>query len=38
MRLSVREGATGRPDEILSVLGLDPSAARIERTALTFAQ
>jgi len=34
MRLSVREGATGRPDEVLLALGLDPFATRIERTGL----
>lgn len=34
MRLSAREGATGRPEEVLESMGLDPTAARIERTAL----
>ncbi len=34
MRLSAREAATGRPDEVLLALGLDPFAARIERTRL----
>jgi len=34
MRLSAREGATGRPDEVLLALGLDPSAVRIRRTRL----
>jgi len=34
MRLTAREGATGRPEEVLEALGLDPTAARIERTAL----
>jgi radical SAM-linked protein len=37
MRLSAREGATGRPDEVLEALGLDPLAAEIERTSLTLA-
>jgi radical SAM-linked protein len=37
MRLSAREGATGRPDEVLEALGLDPLSAEIERTSLTFA-
>jgi radical SAM-linked protein len=37
MRLAARQGATGRPDEVLEALGLDPLAARIERTALTLA-
>ncbi len=34
MRLSAREAATGRPDEVLLALGLDPLAARIERVGL----
>jgi radical SAM-linked protein len=34
MRLASREGATGRPDEVLLALGLDPAAARICRTRL----
>ncbi|MCX6070567.1 MAG: TIGR03936 family radical SAM-associated protein [Chloroflexi bacterium] len=38
MRLSAREGATGRPDEVLEALGLDPLSAEIERTSLTFAE
>ena len=37
MQLSAREGATGRPEEVLGALGLDPLAARVERTALIFA-
>lgn len=32
MQLSAREGATGRPEEILSELGIDPYAARYIRT------
>jgi radical SAM-linked protein len=36
MRLSARESATGRPDEVLLALGLDPFAARIERTDLVL--
>lgn len=36
LRLTAREGATGRPDEVLLALGLDPSAARIERVELHF--
>lgn len=32
MQLSAREGATGRPEEILIELGLDPHAARYIRT------
>jgi radical SAM-linked protein len=34
MHLSARESATGRPEEVLDALGLDPSACRVERTAL----
>jgi radical SAM-linked protein len=34
MRLSAREGATGRPEEVLATLGLDPTTARVERTVL----
>ena len=36
MRLSARESATGRPDEVLLALGLDPFAALIERMELIF--
>lgn len=32
--LTVREGATGRPEEVLLALGLDPFAASVERTKL----
>ncbi len=35
-RLSAREGATGRPDELLLAMGLDPYAARIERITVLF--
>lgn len=34
MRLSAREGATGRPEEVIAALNLDPKAARIQRTLL----
>ncbi len=34
MRLAAREGATGRPEEVLDVLGIPIEAARIERTRL----
>jgi radical SAM-linked protein len=37
MRLTAREGATGRPEEVLAALGLDSTAARIERTGLNLA-
>jgi radical SAM-linked protein len=33
-RLSARESATGRPDEVLSAMGIDSSAARIQRTRI----
>jgi len=38
MRLSAREGATGRPEEVLLVLGLNLTDTRIERTALFLAK
>lgn len=34
MRLAAREGATGRPDEVLAELGFPIEAAHVERTAL----
>lgn len=36
MQLSAREGATGRPEEVLEALGLDPLAARVRRIDLIF--
>ena len=36
MRLSAREGATGRPEEVLDVLGISFEETRIERTRLIF--
>jgi hypothetical protein len=36
MVLSAREGATGRPEEVLAVLGIPVEEARIERTRLIF--
>jgi len=36
LRLSAREGATGRPEEVLSALGIDPLASRVHRTRLVF--
>ncbi len=36
MQLSAREGATGRPDEVLDALGLPIEAVRVERTRLIF--
>jgi radical SAM-linked protein len=37
MRLSARESATGRADEVLSHLGIDPYKSLIERISLNFA-
>ena len=34
MRLTAKEGATGRPEEVLLALDLDPSLAKIQRTDL----
>ena len=36
MRLAAREGATGRPEEVLAILEIPLEATRIERTKLTF--
>ena len=36
MRLTAREGATGRPEEVLDVMGIPLEDARIERTKLLF--
>ena len=36
MKLSAREGATGRPEEVLDVLGIAFDQTRIERTRLFF--
>lgn len=36
MRLTSREGATGRPDEVLDELGVALRDARVERTRLIF--
>jgi hypothetical protein len=36
MTLSAREGATGRPEEVLNALGIEPEYTRIERTRLIF--
>lgn len=37
MRLALTPSETGRPDEVLLALGLDPSAARIHRTEIVLA-
>jgi hypothetical protein len=36
MRLAAREGATGRPEEVLNALGIEPEYTRVERTQLIF--
>lgn len=36
MRLSAREGATGRPEEVLDALGIPFEETRIERTRIIF--
>jgi radical SAM-linked protein len=36
MKLAAREGATGRPEEVLDVLGIEFEGTRIERTRLIF--
>ena len=36
MRLSAREGATGRPEEVLAELGIQGNSTRIERSRLIF--
>jgi radical SAM-linked protein len=36
MKLTAREGATGRPEEVLDVLGIAFEGTRIERTRLIF--
>ena len=38
IRLTARAGATGRPDEVLDALGLDPTARLIRRTGLVLSQ
>ena len=36
MKLTAKEGATGRPEEVLDVLGISFEETRIERTRLNF--
>jgi len=36
MRLAAREGATGRPEEVLEVLGIPIESTRVERSRLIF--
>ena len=38
LRLAAREGATGRPEEVVDVLGVDPMTVRVERIKLIFKQ
>lgn len=38
MKLAAKEGATGRPEEVLLALDLDPSMAKIHRTHLHMVQ
>jgi radical SAM-linked protein len=36
MTLFARDGATGRPEEVLNALGIEPEYTRVERTKLIF--
>jgi hypothetical protein len=36
MRLTAKEGASGRPEEVLSQMDFDPLQARIHRTGIFF--
>lgn len=36
LELSAREGATGRPEEVLSAMNIDPLSATAERISLTY--
>jgi radical SAM-linked protein len=36
MALSARDGATGRPEEVLNALGIEPEYTHVERTRLIF--
>ena len=36
LRLALREGATGRPDEVLDALGLDPLDLHLHRTSIVL--
>ncbi len=38
MQLSAREGATGRPEEVLSALGLDATTAQVARIHLSLSE
>ena len=36
MTLSARDGATGRPEEVLNMLDIEPEYTSVERTRLIF--
>jgi radical SAM-linked protein len=36
MKLAARDGATGRPEEVLTALGIEPEYTHVERTRLIF--
>ena len=36
MKLAARDGATGRPEEVLNALGIEPEYTRVERSRLIF--
>jgi hypothetical protein len=36
MRLTARQAATGRPEEVLDALGIAPENSQIERISLIF--
>jgi len=36
MKLAARDGATGRPEEVLTALGIEPEYTHVERTKLIF--
>jgi len=38
MRLRAGEGTTGRPDDVLAELGIDPFTTRVHRTFITYSQ
>lgn len=38
LRLALREGATGRPEEVLLEMGIQPELARVQRQRIIFAQ
>ena len=38
MKLAARPGATGRPEEVMSEMGMDPLESRIEKTETYFSQ